>query len=117
EAGEDGLDDPGEDHSALDADDHGVSAAALAVAGGPHAAGDDTVVGAPDEDVVEAGEALGVLELVPCSGLDVAADAFGVEDAFDDGEALGLDADLDVIVPTRVPAEGGEEQLARGRGL
>ena len=120
----------------------GVFVAAFAVGGGPEAAGEEGRGGAghvPEEIVAEEIEAAfggavenfwrrGLIqgigggfrvgfELVPCTGVDVLADALHVEEAFGFHQGFGVEAQVvKVIVPAGVLAEGGKMNLRRSFG-
>ncbi len=105
-----------------DAEDHGIFVAALAVDGGPEAAGDEGAAFGggghmPEEIVAKVGERLGGIEFFPGGGVNVLIDALDIEETFGGDEVVGFDAEIiHVVVPARMFAEGGEIDFGSGFG-
>jgi len=108
---DDTFDDPVHwEAAALGAQDHRIAFAFFGVARRPHPPDDNVSACSPQEQVIEAGQTLSFVELVPPSRIDVAADALCVKEALDANEEFRFEAEIvHVVVPARVFAEGAQE--------
>ena len=97
----------------MQANDHWVSFASFAVARRPEAANQNLARTLPDKKMLEALELLSQVELFPGPGINLSADAFYIKDGFGEVETFSLQAQiLDMVVPARMFAEGGQAKVA-----